>query len=354
MALCEYPGRPLLTKTVKSIRLQRACTCMSRYRKLLEMYSCNPQPCASTSLKTSTRAQHTGWPGWLGWHPQITRARHHSMHSIHFLPVAPSVYGCGGARDGIHGQSLENRVPHVYQACPGMRRCYIAPKHSFRSSPLLLPLSLSRYCSLYSHIRHLSPHSTSVADNLLLCSACRRHWSIFDPTIDSHRLISATTPHFVQTVVPHHQLSTRLSHLTCLSLFLLAMMKGAALVLALSLGLPGTRAQLTPSPTYSPPSATQATVTSTATPNAQWETVMGNSLWFYDAQRSGNLDQGTYGNRVSWRNNSCTTDGSDWGVDLSGGWYDAGDVSSSHVRRRSSAGDVTLCLYVSHTPTRQV
>jgi hypothetical protein len=81
---------------------------------------------------------------------------------------------------------------------------------------------------------------------------------------------------------------------------------------------------------------------------------MGNSLWFYDAQRSGNLDQGTYGNRVSWRNNSCTTDGSDWGIDLSGGWYDAGDVSSSHVRRRSSAGDVTLCLYVSHTPTRQV
>ena len=88
-------------------------------------------------------------------------------------------------------------------------------------------------------------------------------------------------------------------------------------------------AQLTPSPTYSPPAATAGLAASSAAPNAQWSTVLGNSLWFYDAQRSGKLDQGTYGNRVSWRNDSALNDGSDWGIDLTGGWYDAGDVGSN-------------------------
>jgi hypothetical protein len=86
-----------------------------------------------------------------------------------------------------------------------------------------------------------------------------------------------------------------------------------------------TFAQLTPSSTYSPPSATAGLASSSSTPNTQWSNVLGNSLWFYDAQRSGKLDQGTYGNRVSWRNDSALQDGSDWGLDLTGGWYDAGD-----------------------------
>lgn len=89
-------------------------------------------------------------------------------------------------------------------------------------------------------------------------------------------------------------------------------------------------AQLTPSPSYNPPPAESGTVPSVNTPNTQWSDVLGNSLWFYDAQRSGNLDQGTYGNRVSWRNTSGMEDGSDWGLDLTGGWYDAGDVGVSH------------------------
>ncbi|KAK8861677.1 hypothetical protein IAR55_002500 [Kwoniella newhampshirensis] len=86
-----------------------------------------------------------------------------------------------------------------------------------------------------------------------------------------------------------------------------------------------TLAQLTPSPTYSPPSATAGLASSTSSPNTQWSAVLGNSLYFYDAQRSGRLDQGTYGNRVSWRNDSALNDGSDWNLDLTGGWYDAGD-----------------------------
>ncbi|WWD16401.1 hypothetical protein CI109_100827 [Kwoniella shandongensis] len=86
-----------------------------------------------------------------------------------------------------------------------------------------------------------------------------------------------------------------------------------------------TLAQLTPSATYSPPSASAGLTSSTSTPNAQWSNILGNSLYFYDAQRSGKLDQGAYGNRVEWRNDSALEDGSDWNLDLTGGWYDAGD-----------------------------
>lgn len=86
-------------------------------------------------------------------------------------------------------------------------------------------------------------------------------------------------------------------------------------------------AQVAPSPTFNPPSPTQGTEKSTATPNPQWAAVLGDSLWFYDAQRSGVLDQGAYGNRVPWRNDSAVRDGETVGVDLTGGWYDAGDVS---------------------------
>ncbi|WP_158655081.1 glycoside hydrolase family 9 protein [Flavivirga eckloniae] len=46
------------------------------------------------------------------------------------------------------------------------------------------------------------------------------------------------------------------------------------------------------------------------------------SLFFYEAQQSGPLPAW---NRVSWRGDSALTDGSDVGLDLTGGWYDAGD-----------------------------
>lgn len=87
-------------------------------------------------------------------------------------------------------------------------------------------------------------------------------------------------------------------------------------------------AQLTPSPTYTPPSPSSGLTRSTDTPNRQWANVLGNSLWFYDAQRSGKLDAGPYPNRVGWRNDSLEDDGEDGGMDLSGGYYDAGDVST--------------------------
>jgi len=46
------------------------------------------------------------------------------------------------------------------------------------------------------------------------------------------------------------------------------------------------------------------------------------SLYFYECQRSGRLPAN---NRVAWRGNSALQDGQDVGVDLTGGYYDAGD-----------------------------
>ncbi|GIH76002.1 glycoside hydrolase family 9 protein [Planobispora longispora] len=46
------------------------------------------------------------------------------------------------------------------------------------------------------------------------------------------------------------------------------------------------------------------------------------SIWFYEAQQSGKLPSW---NRVSWRGDSALDDGKDAGLDLTGGWYDAGD-----------------------------
>jgi len=46
------------------------------------------------------------------------------------------------------------------------------------------------------------------------------------------------------------------------------------------------------------------------------------SLFFYDAQRSGDLPEDF---RINWRGDSALEDGADVGIDLSGGYYDAGD-----------------------------
>lgn len=46
------------------------------------------------------------------------------------------------------------------------------------------------------------------------------------------------------------------------------------------------------------------------------------SIYFYEAQQAGTLPDW---NRVEWRGDSTLADGQDVGLDLSGGWYDAGD-----------------------------
>ncbi len=97
-----------------------------------------------------------------------------------------------------------------------------------------------------------------------------------------------------------------------------------AFILLLSL-LPSSAAQLSPSPTYTPQPASSGTVsTNSSSPNTQYSDLLGNLLYFYEAQRSGSLPST---NRVAWRNNSCLTDGQDLNLDLTGGYYDAGDYS---------------------------
>lgn len=55
-----------------------------------------------------------------------------------------------------------------------------------------------------------------------------------------------------------------------------------------------------------------------------YRNALGASLRFYEAQRSGaHLPQYTW--RVPWRQPAALSDGSGVGVDLSGGWFDAGD-----------------------------
>jgi endoglucanase len=59
--------------------------------------------------------------------------------------------------------------------------------------------------------------------------------------------------------------------------------------------------------------------------------VLGKSLLFLEAQRSGNLtNMPDGGNRVTWRGNQLLNDGADAGLDLSGGYYEAGSASLSH------------------------
>ncbi len=98
-------------------------------------------------------------------------------------------------------------------------------------------------------------------------------------------------------------------------------------VLILCLSISSVFAQLPlPQSPFLPPNASFGAVPSNdgPTPNPHWSTILGNLLWFYEAQRSGSLPST---NRVSWRNDSALDDGKDIGLDLTGGYYDAGGMS---------------------------
>src|SRR5690606_15381111 len=75
-------------------------------------------------------------------------------------------------------------------------------------------------------------------------------------------------------------------------------------------------ASAAPSPAASAAPAPAATATSAAEPN--YAEALQKSLFFYDAQRSGDLPDDF---RVSWRGDSALDDGADVGLDLTGGWY---------------------------------
>nr|WP_254450627.1 glycoside hydrolase family 9 protein [Cohnella herbarum] len=66
------------------------------------------------------------------------------------------------------------------------------------------------------------------------------------------------------------------------------------------------------------------------------------SIYFYEAQRSGDLPAN---NRVQWRGDSGMTDGADVGKDLTGGWYDAGDHVKFGLPMASTATMLAWSIY---------
>ena len=59
-----------------------------------------------------------------------------------------------------------------------------------------------------------------------------------------------------------------------------------------------------------------------AAPAYSYGEALQKSLFFYEAQVAGRKPAW---NRVSWRGDSAMRDGADAGLDLTGGWFDAGD-----------------------------
>ncbi len=66
------------------------------------------------------------------------------------------------------------------------------------------------------------------------------------------------------------------------------------------------------------------------------------SLLFYELQRSGDLPEVT---RCNWRGDSAMADGSDVGLDLTGGWYDAGDHVKFNLPMSYSATMLAWSVY---------
>ena len=66
------------------------------------------------------------------------------------------------------------------------------------------------------------------------------------------------------------------------------------------------------------------------------------SLLFYELQRSGDLPSVT---RCNWRGDSCLRDGSDVGLDPTGGWFDAGDNVKFNLPMAYSASMLGWSLY---------
>ncbi|ADU75232.1 endo-1,3(4)-beta-glucanase [Acetivibrio thermocellus AD2] len=67
------------------------------------------------------------------------------------------------------------------------------------------------------------------------------------------------------------------------------------------------------------------------------------AIFFYECQRSGKLDSSTL--RLNWRGDSGLDDGKDAGIDLTGGWYDAGDHVKFNLPMSYSAAMLGWAVY---------
>lgn len=78
------------------------------------------------------------------------------------------------------------------------------------------------------------------------------------------------------------------------------------------------------------------------TGNYNYGEALQKSLIFYELQRSGDIPDET---RCNWRGDSALMDGSDVGLDLTGGWYDAGDNVKFNLPMAYSASMLGWSLY---------
>jgi hypothetical protein len=83
--------------------------------------------------------------------------------------------------------------------------------------------------------------------------------------------------------------------------------------------------------------------------------VLGLSMMFYEAQRSGKL---SFNNRIKWRGDSGLHHRAPDGRDVTGGWYDAGDNVKFNLPMAWSAGVLAWSVVefpqVGHSLTKTV
>ncbi len=79
-----------------------------------------------------------------------------------------------------------------------------------------------------------------------------------------------------------------------------------------------------------------------AAPSYNYGEALQKAIIFYEMQRSGELPDN---NRVNWRGDSGLLDGSDAGLDLTGGWYDAGDNAKFNLPMAYTATMLCWSVY---------
>ncbi len=78
------------------------------------------------------------------------------------------------------------------------------------------------------------------------------------------------------------------------------------------------------------------------TGNFNYGEALQKSILFYELQRSGALPAET---RTNWRGDSCLYDGAEHGIDLSGGWFDAGDNVKFNLPMAYTASILSWSMY---------
>ena len=106
----------------------------------------------------------------------------------------------------------------------------------------------------------------------------------------------------------------------------------------------------TEGPTANPTTANPDAATEKAISNGKCTTKLTNykdvlhkSLLFYEAQRSGKLPAD---NRIPWARDSALDDGSDVGLDLSGGYYDGTKLIYSKISLSIQSYSHGICCFI--------